>query len=94
MHSTLGISTAIRKTETPDGAILLDIERGQMFSVNGVGSRILELLGTGLDEAEIAGQLSATCGVDLEQVRVDVHDFLETLNRLHILDQGPTATHK
>jgi len=94
MHSTFGISTAIRKSETPDGAVLLDIERGQMFSVNGIGSRILELLGTGLDEAEIARQLSATWGVDLEQVRADVHEFLETLNRLHILDQGPTATHK
>jgi hypothetical protein len=89
----IAISSTIRRTETPDGAVLLDVERGQMFSVNGMGSKILELLDSKIDEAEIAAQLSATYGIDLERARADVREFLEALNRHHILREG-LAAHK
>jgi hypothetical protein len=89
MHSIFAISSTIRKTETPDGAVLLDVERGEIFSVNVIGSKILELLHVGLDETAIASQLSSIFGVDPEQVRTDVHEFLETLHRRHILSKGP-----
>jgi hypothetical protein len=88
------ISCAIRKAETPDGTVLLDVERGQMFSVNGIGSKILELLGNGSDEAGIAAELSTACGVNLDQVRADVHEFLEALSRHHILSEGRDAAHR
>jgi len=87
----LTISNTIRSTRTPDGAILLDVERGQMFSVNVVGSKILELLSTGCDERQIADQVSATCGVDIDMVRADVHEFLEALSRQRILNRGGPA---
>jgi hypothetical protein len=90
----LAISNAIRRTPTPDGAILLDVELGQMFSLNVIGSKILELLETGRDEGQIARQVSAAFGADIDTVRVDVHDFLETLRRHRILLQGgPEAIH-
>jgi hypothetical protein len=89
----LTISKTIRRTRTPDGGILLDVERGKMFCLNMVGSEILELLGTGFDEAQIAAQLSASYGRDLGTVRADVHDFVEALNLHHILRQRvPAAT--
>jgi len=91
LHSILAISSTIRRTQTPDGAVLLDVERGEMFSVNAIGSKILNLLHAGLDETEIASQLSTTFGADPEQVRTDVHEFLETLDRRHILSKGPRA---
>jgi hypothetical protein len=81
------ISSAIRSAATPDGAILLDVERGQMFSMNGIGSRILELLGKGFDEAQIVAELSAACGVDVDRVRPDVREFLELLGQHHILEE-------
>jgi hypothetical protein len=87
------ISQAIRKTHTPDGAVLLDVERGEMFSVNASGSKILELLGKGLDEAAVAVEISALCSVDLDQVRADLHEFLEALNRHHIFSEGRHAAH-
>ena len=40
------VSEAIRSTHGEDGAIVLDIRQGQMFNLNFVGSRILELLET------------------------------------------------
>jgi len=37
----------IRSTHTDDGRIILDIQHGKMFSVNVVGSTILELIEQG-----------------------------------------------
>ncbi len=81
----LTISGTIRSTPTPDGAILLDVERGQMFCLNGIGSKILGLLGNGCNEEQITAQVSAAYGADVDQVRDDVHNFLETLTQNHIL---------
>jgi hypothetical protein len=87
------ISSSIRRTQTPDGGILLDIERGQMFCLNSIGSKILDLLEEGHNEGRIAEQISAAYGTDIETVRMDVHDFLESLNQQHILKQcAPAAT--
>jgi hypothetical protein len=41
------ISNDVRSTQTQDGSILLDIHHGQMFCLNLVGSKILELLERG-----------------------------------------------
>jgi len=40
----LKISDTIRRTETVDGGILLDIHHGHMFCLNIVGAKILELM--------------------------------------------------
>jgi DNA-binding CsgD family transcriptional regulator len=82
------ISNTIRQTQTPDGAVLLDIARGQMFALNATGSKILDLLGKGYDEAQIAEHLSVVCGTDIDTVRTDVHDFLKTLTRHEILHRS------
>ena len=46
-----------------------------MFSLNEIGSKILDLLETGYDEGQIAEHLSAAYGTDIVTVQVDVHDF-------------------
>jgi hypothetical protein len=84
----LTISSSIRRTQTQDGAVLLEIEQGQMFCLNPVGSKILELLGSGCDEHEIANQVSAVYGADINTVRGDVREFLESLSRHNILRSG------
>jgi Coenzyme PQQ synthesis protein D (PqqD) len=86
------ISRTVRRTQTQDGAVLLEIERGQMFCLNSVGSKILELAGSGCDEPEIARRLSAEYGADIDTVRADVREFLETLSGHSILQpcQRPT----
>ena len=52
------VSDGIRSTHGQDGAIVLDIHQGQMFNLNPVGSRILELLESGSAEAEIVEAIS------------------------------------
>lgn len=87
----LVVSSTVRRTRTPDGAILLDVERGEMLCLNPVGSKILDLLDEECDESEIVDRVSETYGADVEVVRGDVRDFLETLSRHHIVRQdGPS----
>ncbi len=79
------ISDAIRRTQTVDGGILLDVHHGQMFCLNVVGSKILELIQRGYDEPQIADEISRDYGASREVVRADVLDFIETLHKHHIL---------
>jgi len=84
------VSDTIRRTETADGGILLDIHHGQMFCLNIVGAQILELMQRGYDESRIAEEISRVYGASKEVVRADVNEFIETLNRHHILQlAGP-----
>lgn len=70
----------------------MDVERGQMFCLNPVGLKILDLLDEGCDRAQIVGRLSAACEADVETVRADVRDFLDALCRHRIVrEDGPTS---
>jgi hypothetical protein len=73
------ISNSIRSTHGQDGAIVLDVEQGQMFNMNLVGSKILELLESGSAEADIVNAISRDFNADQEMVAKDVREFIESL---------------
>ena len=79
------ISDTIRRTQTLDGEILLDVHHGQMFCLNIVGAKILELMQRGYDEPRIADEISRDYGASREVVRADVIEFIATLQKHHIL---------
>jgi hypothetical protein len=85
------ISDTIRLTGTVDGGILLDIHHGQMFCLNIVGSKILELMQQGYDESRIAEEISRDYGASREVVRIDVLEFIETLHKHHIVQPVRSA---
>ena len=58
---------------------MLDIHQGQMFNLNPVGSRILELLESGLAEPGIVDTISQEFGADEKTVENDVHEFIASL---------------
>ena len=87
----LRLSDTIRRTETPDGEILLDVHHGQMFCLNVVGAKILDLMQRDYDEARIAEEISCQYGASREDVRADVIEFIETLRKHHILQPVRTA---
>ena len=64
---------------------MLDVHHGQMFCLNVVGSKILELMQRGYDESRIADEISRVYGANKEVVRADVIEFIETLQKHHIL---------
>ena len=80
------VSDSIRSTHGQDGAIVLDVRQGQMFNLNLVGSRILELLECGSTEEQIADAISQEFSADIETVRKDVGEFLEELKANKLVD--------
>jgi hypothetical protein len=86
------VSESVRSTHGQDGAIVLDVEQGQIFNLNLVGSRILELLEQGSSEAAIVDVVSHEFNADIEMVRNDVREFLEALKRHKLLKTlGPNS---
>jgi hypothetical protein len=81
------VSNTVRSTHSQDGAIVLDIQQGQIFNLNFVGSRILELLKTGFTESQTADQISGEFGVTRDLVEGDVRDFLNNLKKCHLVEE-------
>ena len=80
------LSEHVRSTHSQDGAVVLDILHGQMFRLNVVGSRMLELLKQGMTEAQIADAISCDSGAQREIVATDLREFLHHLERNHLLE--------
>ena len=75
----------VRTTHGADGATVLDIHHGQMFRLNFVGSMILELSKQGMGQPEIAEQLVREFTIDRVTAEVDVREFLEALEKHHLV---------
>jgi hypothetical protein len=73
------VSAGVRSTRNEDGGIVLDIDHGQMFRLNPVGALILELLGRGRPETEIAKEISRQYSISEETAVADVREFLKSL---------------
>lgn len=72
-------------TKSPDGGILLDVELGEIFRLNPVGTRIIELLKEGHDRPSLTRALSCEFGVPEQVVLEDVRDFLAQLRDRHLI---------
>jgi hypothetical protein len=75
------VSDGVRSTHGQDGAIVLDVQQGQMFNLNLVGSRILELLEKGSAESDIVNVISREFNASREAVESDVREFIESLQK-------------
>jgi hypothetical protein len=81
------VREAVRSTHGPDGAVVLDLQQGQMFNLNVVGSRILELLQRGLAEPEIVELISREFNAERELVKNDVREFIESLTKHRLVEE-------
>ena len=81
------LSETVRSTHNQDGAIVLDVRQGQMFSLNFVGSRILELLKSGTTESKIVDEIVREFGVGRDLAENDVREFLQNLKKCRLVEE-------
>ena len=81
------VSGTVRSTHNQDGAIVLDVRQGQMFNLNFVGSRILELLKSGSAESAIVDEISREFGVSQDLAKKDVREFLLNLKKCQLIEE-------
>lgn len=85
------VAKTVRATHGQDGAVVLDIRQGQMFNLNLVGSRILELVQEGSNEERITDEISREFGVAREIAECDVREFLQDLQNNHLVEECEPA---
>ena len=76
----------VRSTHGRDGGVALDVQRGRMFNLNPVGSRVLELVKRGTAESEIVASICLEFAAPREQVEPDVCEFLLELTKLSLIE--------
>ena len=81
------VSDGVRSTHGQDGAIVLDVQQGQLFNLNRVGSRILELLESGSAESDIVNVISRDFNSSREVVENDVREFIESLRKHKLVSE-------
>lgn len=85
----LKIADGVRSTHERDGAIVLDIHHGQMFTLNIVGSKILGMMEHGWPETKIVEDISREFAIRPDIVERDVREFLECLEKHRLVEPHP-----
>lgn len=79
------VSDVVRSTHGQDGGVVLDVRQGQMFKLNLVGSRVLELLKDGATEDRIVQTISHEFNTRRDLVENDVREFIMLLEKHGLL---------
>jgi hypothetical protein len=87
----LKIAEGVRSTHDRDGSVVLDIHHGQMFTLNIVGSKILEMLERGCSQAQIVESISGKFRIRPDIVERDVREFLECLEKHRLVESHPRS---
>jgi hypothetical protein len=79
------VSQSVRASITQDGAVLIDVDQGKIFSLNVTGSVVWAQLAQGCDPDEIADAISKEYGVDRERARADIEELIGTLEKKRLI---------
>jgi hypothetical protein len=79
LDTRLSIPPQVISRHVEDETVLLDLQSGMYFGLDGVGQRIWESIGKGLTLGEIAAMVASEYEVDESRARTDVLDFAEEL---------------
>jgi hypothetical protein len=72
--------------------VILNLESGIYFGLEGTGNDIWRLLAQGCSRAQLAKQLSADYEVSLEQVNADIDRFLAELHAKGLVSAAPVKS--
>jgi hypothetical protein len=82
----------VRANVTDDGLVILDIDKGEIFSANVVAARIWNLLMDGKSEQEAVDAIVAEFDAPRETVERDAKAFIESLVSKSLVDSPPPAS--
>jgi hypothetical protein len=82
----LKIAEGVRSTHDRDGAVVLDLHHGQMFTLNLVGSKIVEMLERGCPETQMVEEITRKFRIRPDIVERDVREFLECLEKHRLVE--------
>jgi DNA-binding transcriptional ArsR family regulator len=84
--NSLNLVPSVRSVFSQDGAVLMDIKQGMMYTSNPVGGRIVELLSQGMSAESVVEAISRECSVSQDTVRHDLERFVEQLRSYGLVE--------
>jgi hypothetical protein len=88
---TMKTASHVRANVTADGVVLLDVEKGSIYSSNVVGARIWQLIQEGCSEAEVVSRIVDEFGAPRSTVQADVSEFIASLRERALVTAVPNA---
>ena len=79
IDARLALAPGLRVSAHDEGAVILDIDGGQLYSTNKVGARIIALLEAKTNLHDIADRIKTEFDAPLERVRADLDCFVGSL---------------
>ena len=79
------VTPHIRSIVDHDGAVILDIPRNTMTTLDSTGAYVWERLPRGLEVDAIVRELAHDTGVEESVVAKDVEEFMEQLKSSHLV---------
>ena len=81
MAKLFEVEPHVRAMIDADGAVLLDLQAGKYYSLNGMGAQIWTKAMDGEEEAAIVKTICELYGAPEERVRADVRAFVSGLEK-------------
>ena len=81
----IAVTPNLRSIVDHDGAVILDISRNSMTTLDTIGAYVWDRLGRGLSVAAIVAELARDTGADQEMVAKDVDEFMDQLKSRHLV---------
>ena len=81
----ISVTPNLRSIVDHDGAVILDISRNSMTTLNSTGGYVWDKLQQGKAVDEVVRELSIESNTDPVEVARDVHAFVEQLMSKHLL---------
>jgi Coenzyme PQQ synthesis protein D (PqqD) len=85
IDARLVLAPGLRVSAHDEGAVILDIDGGQLYSTNKVGARIIALLGEKVNLHDIAGRIRSEFDAPPDRARADLDRFVESLGSRGLL---------
>jgi hypothetical protein len=79
------VTPNLRSIVDHDGAVILDISRNSMTTLDSIGAYVWDRLGKGLSVDAIVAELARDTGANEEMVAKDVDEFMEQLKSRHLV---------
>lgn len=87
MSAQFSIHPKVRTTPSDeDGSVLINLQSGKVFSLNGAGAKVWTMLEQGADFDGVLDALSREYNLPSAELKKDLDDFLKDLARKNLLE--------
>ena len=88
LDSVVSYREALDTTDIDGDKVMMDLEKGQYFALNSVGSRIWEEIKSPVKVSDVVNTLLSEYDVDREPCEKSVIEFIEGLNSAGLLSSN------